>query len=717
MTARKETIMIRRLPRHLAVVLTLVLSACLVDDPRYCTDNKACLDSAREGYQIANKYCHPTKHYCYAGCKADADCRNVSERMYEPDLPYCDPAQQQCVGAKKNAKNGEACGKGEECGSGHCVDQVCCNEPCVAGCWACSVTGSVGTCVQVPLGQDPRHTCGAAEEKCPKTCDGKGECSYTPTLGATCGEASCTSGKLTVPTCDASQSCAAQVEDCGGYACEADGRACKKSCASAEGDCVTGSFCENKECRDTREIGAECGTNDLACASEHCVEGVCCDGACSETCRSCKVAGSKGTCTKVTGDDTKGDCPGETACGGGQCEDGACAYFAPTVSCKTQCKTGDAFVLESFHCDGSGHCQATAEESRCEPGKCASAPAAGAPACDPSCLGHDDCSSKSVCDRSAAHVSGRGVCIAEDQVLAVSSGPLQTAVNDAVNPIDPKDKKTHLKLTGGPYADPENVTLSSGELTIVGIGSPTITSPLVAPPAGKGSGLSVSGSGVLTLQGVLVSDAKEDGVNCLSASSSAKVVIVESTISDNKGQGIDAINCTVTLHRNRIESNDGGGVSLINGTFTVVNNVVAQNGQFGTPGTTFGGFTLAPGNTGAVVFVNNTVTENMAKTNVAGGVICVDPSVTLKNSILSGSTGAQVSVCSYDYSDVDGWTTGGTGNIAQDPLFVLDGSYRIQTTSPCIDKGTDTRSVTAIDLVNTDRLKGGAVDLGAYEVQ
>ena len=49
---------------------------------------------------------------------------------------------------------GFPCVTGEECASGFCADQVCCDTSCEAQCFSCRETGAVGTCAPI-LGPDP----------------------------------------------------------------------------------------------------------------------------------------------------------------------------------------------------------------------------------------------------------------------------------------------------------------------------------------------------------------------------------------------------------------------------------------------------------------------------------------------------------------------------------------------------------------------------------
>jgi hypothetical protein len=60
-----------------------------------------------------------------------------------------------------------------------------------------------------------------------------------------------------------------------------------------------------------------------------------------------------------------------------------------------------------------------------------------------------------------------------------------------------------------------------------------------------------------------------------------------------------------------------------------------------------------------------------------------------------------------------------TGTITADPKFVSynptgTGDYRLQSTSPAINKGTSA-SAPSTDILGAARPKGGAMDIGAYE--
>ena len=64
-------------------------------------------------------------------------------------------------------------------------------------------------------------------------------------------------------------------------------------------------------------------------------------------------------------------------------------------------------------------------------------------------------------------------------------------------------------------------------------------------------------------------------------------------------------------------------------------------------------------------------------------------------------------------------STSETGTINADPKFVSynptgTGDYRLQSSSPAVNKGTKTNAPT-VDINNVARPKGGAWDIGAYE--
>jgi alpha-tubulin suppressor-like RCC1 family protein len=120
------------------------------------------------------------------------------------------------------------------------------------------------------------------------------------------------------------------------------------------------------------ELGEVC-TAAGQCASNHCVDGRCCNRACSGQCEACDVAGSDGTCSPVTGapHGARAECVGTGTTCGGSC-DGvdptACVY--PTVTCRALACSGGTLTQE-VACN-QGQCPAampqTCSIKRCESG-------------------------------------------------------------------------------------------------------------------------------------------------------------------------------------------------------------------------------------------------------------------------------------------------------------------------------------------------------------
>jgi MYXO-CTERM domain-containing protein len=197
---------------------------------------------------------------------------------------------------------GARCAMDEECASRHCSDARCCDSVCDGACDACSVAAgaeSDGTCTLVPAGS----------------------------LGApACGPLACTGESRDCEPCDENADCP------DGQACAAD-----DTCRAADGEA----------CSRARE-----------CASEHCVDGVCCDSACDEQCASCAEPGSIGNCIAVRGE-PRGDrapCAGDPDVCGGACDgaETAACHYAPSIRvCARVCEDGRE---TPSYCDGQGAC-------------------------------------------------------------------------------------------------------------------------------------------------------------------------------------------------------------------------------------------------------------------------------------------------------------------------------------------------------------------------
>jgi len=262
---------------------------------------------------------------------------------------------------------GEACTGSGQCESGACVDGVCCDTSCTGQCEACNLSGREGTCSAV-LGdpEPPRAACGGSGD-CAGTCDGSARTSCSFPGGETeCRAGECTGGTVTFPaSCNGAGTCpAADTASCPGSG-DCAGEACADPECIVSSDCSGSEVCRLGICVPAGQPGDACGATD-ECDSRFCVDGVCCDTACTGQCEACGLPGDEGTCTPVAaGDAPVGGRPAcatdGTACGGacdGTTAD-RCAY--PTDNCRTgSCDSGVA-VLEAS-CDGAGSCPEVQEQ-------------------------------------------------------------------------------------------------------------------------------------------------------------------------------------------------------------------------------------------------------------------------------------------------------------------------------------------------------------------
>ena len=165
----------------------------------------------------------------------------------------------------------------------------------------------------------------------------------------------------------------------------------------------------------------------------------------------------------------------------------------------------------------------------------------------------------------------------------------------------------------------------------------------------------------------------------------------------------------------------GGGIAHCSGIIRnclITGNIVSESG---------GGLWDCGGDV-----LNNTIVSNSAP--VGSGLARCDGSIL--NCIIWGNEGAENGQLSESiaptFSCIQGWITGGDGNLSADPLFVDadgpdgdprthgDNDYRLAQNSPCIDAGKNEDWMSeAVDLDGTPRIVLGrssrTVDIGAYE--
>jgi MYXO-CTERM domain-containing protein len=390
-------------------------------DTRYCDGAGKCgsenVTSCSAGYK-----CQGDASYGYCGtvCYNDVDYCTSTSYCQTWANPYntCQP--------KKN--DGSTCSYNQECTKGFCVDGVCCENACSGTCMGCSnaVTGqSDGSCKAVKTGTDPRGVCtddGVASCGQNGACNGSGACQKYAS-GSTCVTASCATAtsRNVADTCNGTGTCTDNgVQNClAGYACISG--VCQTQCTD-DANCATNYFCDipTKTCVADKTSGQAC-PRDAACSgNSNCVDGVCCNSACTGTCRSCLKnqtgLAADGLCGDITDDtDPANECTIDvaypTSCKApGTCNGtGACRVYAKNgvVSAANTCSGS---TLTSKTCDGAGNQQVL--QTPCYPYKCN----AGATACRVACTegtAAADCDDDSFCQN--------GVCVGQK--------PLGTACN------------------------------------------------------------------------------------------------------------------------------------------------------------------------------------------------------------------------------------------------------------------------------------------------
>jgi hypothetical protein len=215
--------------------------------------------------------------------------------------------------------DGTSCAADHDCGSGHCVDGVCCDLACSGQCEACDVGGSVGKCSPVVSGapHGARPACEGAGTACAGACSpaSTNVCRYPP-VGTRCGT-TCEAGELTSSSCDGSGACVAAAPTAcpGGFACA--GVTCATGCESDD-ECKADFVCTGGAC--VPRTGPTCvdgyTSQTAGGAPEDCGRYACDvkSGSCKQTCASvadCRapnVCAPSGACIAMPTSDGGGGC-------------------------------------------------------------------------------------------------------------------------------------------------------------------------------------------------------------------------------------------------------------------------------------------------------------------------------------------------------------------------------------------------------------------------
>jgi len=335
--------------------------------------------------------CDTRTNACVSTCSSDADCASNVK----------------CVNGSCGLKPiGAVCSASKQCASGFCADGFCCNVACAGPCVSCSQSGRIGTCWPTAMGiADPHKLCLLTDKSaCGQTgaCDGLGGCSkYAPET--VCVPPSCSGTRLnTAGTCNGLGTCRPPgVQSCDPYQCT--NGACVNHCTS-DMDCVTGHTCQNGSCG-PKAPGQPCSTG-TECGSGFCADGVCCTTACGESCRSCALSTSLGTCAPVPkgAGDPRGVCVDKQAasCGDdGTCDGaGGCHKYPAGTECASE-KCAAGIYTPTSTCDDNGNCRAP-DALACAPYVC------NGLRCYVSCSGDANCSTGNVCAQGSCGLKPNG---------------------------------------------------------------------------------------------------------------------------------------------------------------------------------------------------------------------------------------------------------------------------------------------------------------------
>jgi hypothetical protein len=344
--------------------------------------------------------------------------------------------------------NGDACTLGAECATGHCTENVCCNEACTQECYSCTAvgkgTGADGTCGFSRAGTQLSPSC-VNEIEIHNQCDGAGHATPNPDPAATkdCKPGTCDpNGRTCSPYCDETHPCSETgwcdfeagnggggaggggaggdgAGDSGGAGGVAGaggvGGAAGAGGGGGAGDATGGGTPvippDAGQCKAKFTNSANC-VEDRQCTSGSCVDGVCCNQPCQGQCQACDTPNNVGFCITVGAAESEAPHPNlggsfqrEPCNGTGDCSglcDGtnpsACTYPGgneedglPVCSCPDEgCAVGPAVELHRI-CDGNG----TSNDS---PTPCVGFRCADGNTCKSTCVGDTDCILDFICE-------------------------------------------------------------------------------------------------------------------------------------------------------------------------------------------------------------------------------------------------------------------------------------------------------------------------------
>ncbi len=196
----------------------------------------------------------------------------------------------------------------------------------------------------------------------------------------------------------------------------------------------------------------------------------------------------------------------------------------------------------------------------------------------------------------------------------------------------------------------------------------------------------------------------------------------------NVGGGFLADGTTPMVYNCRITGNTtnnlGAGIGVLGGGTPIFRNCIisANTSAFAINGGGVYVFASSP------IFVNCTITGNGGGSTSGGGICQASSGTTSlyscilwgnlssaaanKDTFISGGGTITLTNCDVEQAGY----AGSNGNITQNPLFVAaDSYYHIESTSPCVDAGTEVVPYTPTTDIDGDPRVVGVVDIGADE--
>jgi hypothetical protein len=275
------------------------------------------------------------------------------------------------------------------------------------------------------------------------------------------------------------------------------------------------------------------------------------------------------------------------------------------------------------------------------------------------------------------------------------------------------------------------------------------------------TGGNATGFSYRLVNGEVVWETRGGGIYNINSSPEYKNIIVWKNISSGGGGGIYNTNSSPKFINVIINENStydvGGGIVNTNSSFPLLANITINNNH-----AKHGGGGICNYYYSSPIIVNVSITNNIAFDpeylySVGGGIhtsyfssstltnvtisnntatnyggIDSPASLIINNCIICGNgsniaTVSDFDILNYSCSLVEGITiVDANKNLdgSIDPLFVGNGDYSLQSTSPCIDAGSNELYLTArnisdftneLDLAGNFRLLGERIDMGAYE--